>query len=233
MVDLPSPQERARILSAFLLAIVALAVFAGCDSTTTRGRGAAAEPTSTWEATATPWPTSTPIPVPTSTPAPAWVTYSVEVADTATRVYRIDVPGALTCGKSSAPPNHTILPCEYTGSPLPPQHPVGAEVSVELDAAWITDANFPCRTGVRVVVGPGIAGFQSDNVALSAPGNCFDPAPPTEVRAFWIAGGVCYQLRMYAGASPQTFHARYDAIWRHMLASFAPAPAASSGDVCR
>lgn len=86
MVDSPSPQDRARILSAFLLAIVALAVFAGCDSTTTRGRGTAAEPTSTWEATATPWPTSTPIPVPTSTPAPAWVTYSVEVADAATRV---------------------------------------------------------------------------------------------------------------------------------------------------
>jgi hypothetical protein len=225
-----SPQYAARALSVLLL------VLAGCGSATTLAGPSSALPTSTpWSTptlgpTAIPWPTTA---APTSTPAPQWLTHVEALHDPGARTYRIDVPGVLECSLSSAPPEHDILPCNYpSGAQLPPQHPLAAEVAIALDAAWVSDQWFPCRDGRRIVVGPGITAYESDNLTLTAAGNCFEPPFAPEIRAFWVAGGVCYQLRMEGNSPAQTFLARYGAIWRHMLASFVPAPAASSGAAC-
>jgi hypothetical protein len=167
------------------------------------------------------------MPIPTSTPAPEWVTYTVQ-GDA-----RIDIPGVLQLDRSSAPVGHGILGWHDDQYPLQQDHPVAAEVIITLDAAVVTDEMFPCRSGTRITVGPGITGYQSDNTTLITAANCFAPPPPGEVRAFWITAGVCYQLRMsggYASASAQTFMTRYGAIWRHLLASFVPPPPPVSGD---
>jgi len=227
VISWASPASATRALGLLLL------ILAGCGSSTTPAVPSGSLPTSTPWSTPTLSPSATPRPTtppPTSTPAPEWLTHVEALHDAGAHAYRIDLPGVLVCSLSSAPPEHDILPCAYpSDAQLPPQHPLAAEVTIELDAAWVRDQNFPCRGGRRIVVGAGITAYESDNLTLTAPGNCFDPPPASEIRAFWVWGGLCYQLRMYAGSPAQTFLARYGAIWRHMLASFVPAAAASNG----
>jgi hypothetical protein len=119
------------------------------------------------------------------------------------------------------------------GRTLPPDHPAAEELTLELDAALVTDQTDSCRSGTRITVGPGITGYQSDNTNQTTAADCFAAPPPDEMRAFWMNGGVCYQLYDYGSfTGAKDFMSRYGALWQHMLASFVPAPAESGGTTC-
>lgn len=47
--------------------------------------------------------------------------------------------------------------------------------------------------------------------------------------AFWIANGVCYQLKVNGQDPADTFMSRCGAIWQHLRASFVSQPPPSSG----
>src|SRR5258708_3806041 len=159
-----------RLPTSFALLLVAVVLASSACGTS--GTGAVAPPTPT----NTPLPTGTPMPIPTSTPAPEWVTYTV-LGDA-----RIDIPGVLQLDRSSAPIGHDIVGWHDGQYPLQSDHPVAAEVIITLDAAVVTDETFPCRSGTRITVGPGITGDQSDNTTLITAAHCFPPPPPQQVR---------------------------------------------------
>lgn len=213
------------VLIVVVLASSACGVSTAASSTPTDASSPTVDPTAT--ITSVPLPTEGP--APTNTPAPEWVTYTTGL-DATSRTYQIDIPGVLICGRSSGPPQHSILPCDMQGQPLPPDHPLAAEVNISLDAAWVTDGMYNCRSGTRISVGPGITGYQTYGFSVTpTPGGC---SSGSYVNAFWIAHGVCYDLIMGGQPPNDTFMSRYGAIWKHMLASFKPAPAESGGTTC-
>jgi hypothetical protein len=165
-------------------------------------------------------------PTPTRSPAPQWVTHTVTLEAGATpRSYKIDMPGALDRGMGSGPEGHTEVSFHYGGD-YPADHPVVSEMYIYIDASVVTDSTVTCRTGAKITVGPGITGYQADST-----NDTCDGTPPPAVRAFWIASGVCYLMRvagMYSG--PQDFNTRYGAIWQHILASFVPSAPPAAGD---
>ena len=163
----------------------------------------------------------------TSTPAPEWVTHTVPLADsgTTTRSYQIGMPGGLDAGMGSGPAGHSEVSFHYGGDNSAGQ-PVAYEMYIYIDASVVTDQYLSCRSGVKITVGQGITGYQADST-----NDTCDGSPPPAVRAFWIVSGVCFQMTVavtYSG--PQDFNTRYGAIWQHILGSFAPPAAPSSGD---
>jgi hypothetical protein len=89
---------------------------------------------------------------------------------------------------------------------------------------------YNCRSGTRITVGPSITGYQTEGFSVTpTPGGC---SSGSNVNAFWIANGVCYDLSMGGQPPDDTFMSRYGSIWQHMLASFVPAPAEPGGTTC-
>ncbi len=219
-----TPPTLVRLVRVVPLLLVCLLVGSACGV----GAAASSTPTTTALPTAA---LPTKAPTPTRTPAPQWVTHTVKLESGATpRTYKIDMPGALDSGMGSGPAGHTFVSFHYD-SDYPADHPVADEMTIYIDASVVTDGYLTCRTGAKITVGPGITGYQADST-----NDTCDGTPPPAVRAFWIASGVCYQMRVAVPApysGPQDFNTRYGAIWQHILASFVPsAPPASGGTTC-
>jgi len=217
-----TPPKLVRLARVVPLLLACLLVGSAC------GVGTAASSTPTTALPTTAPPTTTLLAKP---PTPQWVTHTVTLESGVTpRSYKIDMPGALDSGMGSGPSGHTFVSFDY-GSDYPADHPVAYEMTIYIDASVVTDSHVTCRTGAKITVGPGITGYQADSTTDTC-----DGALPPAMRAFWIASGVCYLMRVgvpapYAG--PQDFNMRYGAIWQHILASFVPsAPPASGGTTC-
>jgi hypothetical protein len=220
-----TPPKRVRLVRVVLLLLVILLVSSACGVSAT----ASSTPTTTALPTTT---LPTKAPTPTRSPAPEWVTHTLKLPEgsatpTPTRTYKIDMPGALDLGMGSGPSGHANVGFHY-GTDYPADHPVAYEMNIGIDASVVTDSYVTCRTGAKITVGPGITGYQADST-----NDTCDGALPPAVRAFWIASGVCYLMRVdvpapYSG--PQDFNTRYGAIWQHILASFVPSAPPASGD---
>jgi hypothetical protein len=120
----------------------------------------------------------------------------------------------LECSLGSSPLLFSCSYGEYSHATLPLQHPLAAEVGIELD--MITNSSGAgsgtfCLNGRPITVGNGIVGHERDNLSRSytpTPGTCgfmpadlYAPGTRPAIRADWVTGGACYELTM-VGSPP-------------------------------
>jgi hypothetical protein len=86
----------------------------------------------------------------------------------------------------------------------------------------ITDTNICPSGGTPVILGTGTRAWQETNVPPNATGPA---ASSLYVHVSLVLNGMAVRIELVGQDPPDTFFARYGAIWRHMLASFAPLPA--------
>jgi hypothetical protein len=160
--------------------------------------------------------TATAAPTATSAPPSDWYTFS-------SGGILLDIPSVLGSSHGYFIDNFTGkgVDFSYQGAPaVTPLQQLAKELTVSvLYATQITNRNICPQGGTPLQVGSGsatISAWERDNLSPS------ETAPSVAVN--FVFNGAAIEIDLLGRGPPETFLARYGAIWHHLLASIAPQP---------
>jgi hypothetical protein len=153
----------------------------------------------------------------TSTPPSDWYTFSSGGG------IRLDIPSVLGSSHGYFIDNFDGQGIDFSfqGAPaVTPLQRLATQLTVTLlYATQITDRNICPQGGTPIQVSSGsatISAWERDNFSPST-------SAPTVVANF-VLNGVAIEIDLLGQGPPETFLARYGAIWHHLLTSIAPRP---------
>lgn len=146
--------------------------------------------------------------------------------------FHLDVPAILTLSfPPSTSANHYILWQYDFGKGQPPQdQALFAEVSVMVFAS--TKGPYPCTQGSPLTIGSGVTAYEDDSLDAPTPTPGGGDTGMGGLDVNLATGGVYLHISLDGHPPKDTFRARYETIWQHILNSFVPGPPVPDGHPC-